>query len=204
MPLLQSTSGTILGNLLKDIGCLVMPFDGYHYAMRDLKNFPNPDDVIYRRGAPDTFDVHALKRDLHKIRYGRASVSDDDEENIRSNIVHLPGFDHSVGDPEDNAIVFIREEHKIVITEGLYLLHDADEWNDVKDFFDYTIYVDADIDVSMARLKERNKVIPGYTVNEIEIRVDAVDRLNALTVEKTRHRANLVVESAAFTHERRI
>jgi pantothenate kinase len=171
---------------LREPGSLVMPFDGYHYAMRDLKNFSNPDDAIYRRGAPDTFDVDALKRDLQRIRYGSEAT------------ILLPGFDHSVGDPEDDAHIFVREGHRIVITEGLYLLHEEQGWKDVRDYFDYSVFVDADIDVSMARLKERNKVIPGYTVEEIEVRVDAVDRINALTVVETKNRANLVVKSAAL------
>lgn len=132
--------------MLKDDGCLVMPFDGYHFSLRDLKNFPNPDDAIYRRGAPDTFDVEALTRDLRRIRYGSEAT------------IMLPGFDHCKGDPEENTHTFVREEHRIVITEGLYLLHDDQGWREVRDYFDYTVFVDANVDVSMDRLKERNKV----------------------------------------------
>ena len=44
--------------------------DGYHFSIAQLKTKENPEDVIYRRGAPDTFDANSLRRDLSKIRHG--------------------------------------------------------------------------------------------------------------------------------------
>jgi pantothenate kinase len=181
----KSTSSSILTGLLEDVGCLLMPFDGYHYPLETLKTFEDPDDAIYRRGAPDTFDVKALKNDLETMRFGDRKV------------VKVPGFDHAAGDPEPNAHTFDRDEHRVIITEGLYLLHDEDGWEDVKDYFDMTIFVNADVDICVDRLKQRNKRIPGYTSKEIEIRCDVVDRVNAEIVNKSQLRAALVVESAA-------
>jgi pantothenate kinase len=183
----KTTSSTILTELLSSIGSALMPFDGYHYPISALKKFPNPEDVIYRRGASDTFDVDSLKNDLRSIRYGE------------SKMVKVPGFDHAIGDPEPDAHVFDREKHRVVIVEGLYLLHNDAGWEEVADFFDYKIYVDADIDMCMERLKIRNACIPGYTPEEISIRCDAVDRVNAMTVEKSKRRADRVVKSAACT-----
>jgi len=186
----KSTSSGILSSIMDEYGIenVVMPFDGYHYPLETLKNnkelFPNSDDAVYRRGAPDTFDVCALKKDLGRIRNGDESVID------------IPGFDHAEGDPKLNQHTFDRTKHNIVITEGLYLLNDDPEWESVRDYFDYCIFVHSDIDRCMARLKERNKVIPGYTEEEIVVRVDAVDRVNAETVMKSKGRANVVVDSA--------
>jgi len=75
------------------------------------------------------------------------------------------------------------------------LLHDKDGWQDVATYFDLSIFIDSDVDNCMERLKIRNLSIPGYTPEEIRIRVDAVDRMNAETVLKSRERADLVVES---------
>jgi pantothenate kinase len=179
----KSTSSSILTGLLKDVECLLMPFDGYHYPIETLKKFDDPDGAIYRRGAPDTFDVKALKNDLEIMRFGDRKV------------VKVPGFNHATGDPEPDAHTFDRDEHRVIITEGLYLLHDEDGWEEVKDYFDMTIFVDADVDVCVDRLKERNRCIPGYTPEEIDLRCDVVDRANAETVNKSRARASLVVES---------
>lgn len=184
----KTTSSTILTELLSSVGIALVPFDGYHYPISELKKFPNPEDVIYRRGASDTFDVDSLKNDLRSIRYGESKV------------VKVPGFDHGIGDPEPDAHFFDREKHRVVIVEGLYLLHNDAGWEEVACLFDYKIYVDADIDICMERVKIRNACIPGYTPEEISVRCDAVDRVNAMTVAKSKRRADRVVMSGAFTH----
>jgi pantothenate kinase len=182
----KTSSSKILTDLCGAASTLCMPFDGYHYPLEHLRNMmPDPDDKVYRRGAPDTFDAALLQHDLQRIRDG-------DEETIA-----LPGFDHAKGDPERDQHIFHRGQHEIVITEGLYLLHDADGWSSIKDCFDFTVYIDADLNVCMDRLKVRNQCIPGYTVEEIMARVDAVDRMNAITVTRTKHRADVVVQSMA-------
>jgi pantothenate kinase len=181
----KSTSSSILTNQLADVGCFLMPFDGYHYTVETLKTFEDPEDAIYRRGAPDTFDVKKLTNDLETIRFSDR------------NVVKVPGFDHAAGDPEPDAHTFDRGEHRVIITEGLYLLHDEDGWEEVKDYFDMTIFVNADVDVCVDRLKERNLCIPDYTPEEIDVRCDVVDRVNAEIVNKSQARASLVVESAA-------
>ena len=183
----KSTSAEMLGDLLKDrgISTFVMPFDGYHYSMDVLRTFPNAQDAFYRRGAPDTFDVKALLRDLDRIRNGNEPI------------VKVPGFDHARGDPESDAHVFDRSLHKVVIGEGLYLLHDEDGFEDVASFFDYSVFVNANVDICVDRLKVRNKAIPGYTPQEIDIRCDLVDRENAFIVMRSKTRANAIVESRA-------
>lgn len=181
----KSTSAEILTANLQDVGCALLPADGYHLCKNELQARDNGVDLIWRRGAPDTFDATAMIRDLKSIRQGH------DEECIL-----IPGFDHAVGDPTPNAHCFNRMEHKVVICEGLYLLHDADDFEEVRDLFDMTIFVDASIDICMDRLKIRNQCIPGYTREEISYRVDVVDRINAQTVRRSANRADLVVPSA--------
>ena len=161
------------------------PHDGYHYTLDYLRSFPDPQDMIYRRGAPDTFDPHALLRDLRRVRAG-------DED-----IIKLPAFDHARGDPEPETHVFDRSRHRVVICEGLYLLHQRDGWEPIADEFDLKIFLAGDIDVCMDRVKLRNRCIPGYTEEEIFKRVDRVDRQNFLTVLSSKHRADYVVDSSA-------
>lgn len=105
----KTVSGFILASRLEESGieCMVMPHDGYHFPLDHLRMFPDADDAIYRRGAPDTFDPHMLKRDLDRIRDG--------EEDI----IMVPGFDHGRGDPEPDTHAFDRHKHKVVLCEGL-------------------------------------------------------------------------------------
>lgn len=98
---------------------MICPHDGYHYPLEQLKQFPNPDDMIYRRGAPDTFDPQALHRDLERIRHG----------NDDSMIIMVPGFDHAKGDPEPDSHVFDRSKHSVVICEGLVSTPQAQKVN---------------------------------------------------------------------------
>jgi len=180
----KSVSSLLLATELDDIGVksMIFPHDGYHYTLDHLKTFSNADDFLYRRGAPDTFDSQSLLRDLDRIRNGTEVV------------VMVPGFDHSKGDPEPDKHVFYRSTHRVVVCEGLYLLHDDNGWEEVGKYLDLAIYLDTDIETCMDRVKVRNQCIPGYTVEEIIERVDKVDRANAMTVLKSKKRAQIVMD----------
>ena len=121
----KTTSSGILGSILQEtheISCTVLPMDGYHFSIAQLKAMENPEDVIYRRGAPDTFDANSLRKDLSRIRHG-------DETQV-----FIPGFDHKIGDPNPNEHVFKRSIHDVVIIEGLYLLLEKEKfgWTGIK------------------------------------------------------------------------
>uniref|UniRef100_A0A7S2XU31 AAA+ ATPase domain-containing protein n=1 Tax=Attheya septentrionalis TaxID=420275 RepID=A0A7S2XU31_9STRA len=181
----KTTSCKILSEILADVGCMIMPFDGYHIPMDTLSAHPNASDLIYRRGAPDTFDALRLQNDLVRIRDGAEGT------------ISLPGFDHAQGDPEEDQHQFDRQTQRVVLCEGLYLLHDDSDWSTTKDLFDFSIFVDANVDACIERLKVRNKCIPGYTEAEIELRCEEVDRVNAMIVDRSKSRADLVVQSIA-------
>lgn len=182
----KSSGADILRLLLGEHRCVTLPMDGYHYSKHQLQQMKNADDLLYRRGAPETFDASRLLQDLQTIRCSTAES------------LFFPGFDHAVGDPQPNVHTYVPSQHDIVITEGLYLLHDQHGWQDIKQCFDWTIFVDANIDVCMERLKIRNLSIPGYTPEELFVRVNAVDRVNAQFVEQSKSYANVIVPAAAF------
>eukprot|EP00977_Amphora_coffeiformis_P001603 scaffold307_cov162-Amphora_coffeaeformis.AAC.19 len=181
----KSTSCEILASYLGDRS-IVMPMDGYHLSLDQLAQLPDPADVIYRRGAPDTFDPASLIRDLERIKKSKEPV------------VKMPGFCHAVGDPQPDQHSFVRDDYDIVIVEGIYLMHGADGWERVHDLLDFCIYIEADVDICIDRLKIRNQCIPGYTAEEIEVRCEAVDRVNAETVLKSSRLASLTVPSSAM------
>lgn len=136
----------MVANILEEHGyeTMIMPHDGYHYPLEYLKTFPDAKDAIYRRGAPDTFDPHALLRDLNRIKYGKEEL------------IMLPAFDHSRADPEPDTHAFDRHRHKVVLCEGLWLLHDEDGWQAIGSMFDYSIFMDSDPDVCIERVKVRD------------------------------------------------
>mmetsp|Transcript_16229 Transcript_16229/g.24259 ORF Transcript_16229/g.24259 Transcript_16229/m.24259 type:complete len:229 (+) Transcript_16229:173-859(+) len=182
----KTTSARILSDMLKNLQIpnMIMPMDGYHYPLSTLNSFENANDLVYRRGAPDTFDSQRLMNDLSQIKKGLETF--------------VPDFDHAVGDPIPNAFKFESQKSLVVICEGLYLLHEDDGWNGIGDLLEFTVFIDANVDICVQRLKTRNLCIPGYTKDEIEVRCDAVDRVNAMTVLSSRGRANLIVHSVAL------
>ena len=230
----KTSSAQILSQLLesklssstssKPSPVMVMPMDGYHLPLAVLKSQPNSKDLIYRRGAPDTFDPRSLLKDLKQIRQcGKRNRSNSDinknndsstTNNTDTHTVHIPGFDHAKGDPEPNAYTYKRDQHSIIICEGLYLLHQDNDNNidsngnnqnkaniggswseEIEKQFDLTIFINADVDTCIDRLKVRNKCIPGYTPEEIDIRCDIVDRSNAMLVLESKYRAMYIVDS---------
>mmetsp|Transcript_13961 Transcript_13961/g.30533 ORF Transcript_13961/g.30533 Transcript_13961/m.30533 type:complete len:751 (+) Transcript_13961:469-2721(+) len=225
----KSVSSFLLASLLEDRGfpCMVCPHDGYHYPLDYLRTFPEADDFIYRRGAPDTFDPRALLRDLDRIRGATRAIpttgmtdtplpedtyhppgapeqspSAEQEDEV---IIKLPAFDHATADPEPDTHVFDRNTHKVVLCEGLYLLHDDHGWEDVASRFDFKIYMNSDIDACIERVKIRNLCIPGYTPEELQLRCELVDRVNAMTVAQSKARADISVDSmAGFTKSNNI
>lgn len=186
----KSVSSFLLANELEKKNCstMIMPHDGYHYFLSQLRLFPDAEDKMYRRGAPDTFDAAALCRDLDRIRNHSEETQ-----------ISLPAFDHGKGDPEPDRHVFDRTSHAVVICEGLYLLHDSDGWEKVADYLDTSIFISSDVDACVERLKVRNQCIPGYTPEEIAIRCERVDRVNAETVMRGKNRAKFVVQSLAVS-----
>lgn len=108
----KSISSMLLAHSLDEAGVptMIMPHDGYHLPLEQLKQFPDAADKLYRRGAPDTFDPASLQRDLDRIRNNPLR-----EEGL----IMLPGFDHARGDPEPDAHAFDRHNHQVVICEGL-------------------------------------------------------------------------------------
>ena len=180
----KTVSSFLIADILEQHGLptMIMPHDGYHYPLQVLETFPDPKDAIYRRGAPDTFDPLLLARDLTRIKTGEETV------------IMLPAFHHEKGDPEPNKHVFDRNRHKVVLCEGLYLLHDEDGWESVPGIFDLSIFMNADVETCLERLKIRNQCIPGYTPEEIALRVEEVDRVNTEIVLRSRVRADIVVD----------
>ncbi len=92
--------------------------------------------LMHRKGFPESYDRRSLLRFVMDVKSGRAAVS-------------APVYSHLVYDIVPNATVTVRRPD-IVIVEGLNVLQPARQRPDgttslaVSDFFDFSVYVDAD------------------------------------------------------------
>lgn len=131
----KSTLSTRLAGLLPD--SIVVPADGYHF-----------DDIVLeargwrsRKGAPHTFDVGGLEAVLKRIRAREPEVA-------------IPIFDRDL-ELSRAAAAVVKDEAKIVLVEGLYLLLDAAPWSTLAPLFDYSIFIDVPRDELVRRLRQR-------------------------------------------------
>ena len=117
--------------------CVVVPMDGFHY-----------DDAVLearghraRKGAPFTFDVAGYHATLARIRQPGGTVA-------------VPVFDRSL-ELSRAAARMVEPHHRIVLTEGNYLLLDERPWRELAPLFDVTVMIDAPDEVLERRLVER-------------------------------------------------
>jgi len=118
-------------------GAAVLPMDGYHLdnALLDARGW-RP-----RKGAPHTFDVGGLARDLARLRVGDVPVL-------------VPVFDRGL-DLSRNAAREIDPATRIILAEGNYLLLDQAPWSGLAGYFDLTVFLSVPEPVLEARLIRR-------------------------------------------------
>ena len=87
--------------------------------------------IMHRKGFPESYDTRELLRVLREIKSGHARVE-------------APVYSHVVYDIVDDEQVVI-EQPDIVILEGLNVLQTGEAATEfVSDYFDFSIYIDAD------------------------------------------------------------
>ena len=168
---------TLADRLVSLLGAqaIAIPMDGFHIATAAL---PTPGHLD-RRGAIDTFDVSGFLTLMTRIR--------DDVDDV----VYAPAFDRSRELSVAGAVA-VRPEHRLVVTEGNYLLYDQLGWSDVHPLLDEVWFVEADEDTRLERLVERH-ASHGKPRDLAERWATVSDQANADLVAATRERADVVV-----------
>jgi pantothenate kinase len=154
----------------------VVPMDGFHLHDDELAQLGLSD----RKGSPPTFDVHGYVAFLTRLR------------TETEHAVYAPDFDRSREVVVGGSIA-VRAEHRLVVTEGNYLLYDAPGWCDVRPLLDEVWFVQTPDEVRVPRLVERH-VVHGKDAAAAADWVRRSDEVNAMLVAATRERADLVVD----------
>ena len=159
---------------------VALSMDGFHLSKAALAQFADPAAALTRRGSPWTFDPAGLMDKLQQLR------KNPDESTT------WPDFQHGVGDPVADAIS-ISPDAKLIIVEGLYLLHREHGWN-LTGLLDECWYLDTSMDVAMERLVKRHMASWGFSREQALDRLAINDSLNADIVLQSRERADYFVE----------
>ena len=159
---------------------VALSMDGFHLTKATLAQFADPAAALVRRGSPWTFDPAGLASKLQQLRSNPAES------------ITWPDFQHGVGDPITDAIS-VSPDTKLIIVEGLYLLHRDHGWN-LSGLLDECWYLDTPMDVAMERLVNRHMASWGFSREQALDRLAMNDRLNADIVLQSRERADYFVQ----------
>jgi pantothenate kinase len=176
-----SGKSTLAAKLAEEVNARAAPgtmaalgMDGFHLTKAELRALPNPDEAFARRGAPWTFRSEALIERLRALRSGAGRES-----------VDWPEFQHEVGDPIE-AATSISPATRLILVEGIYLLHRADGWEAIGELFDERWYLDTPLEIATERLTLRHMATLNLTRDQAEARIAANDRLNGKLVLQSR------------------
>lgn len=176
----KSTFARDLADQLRadEVSVALVPMDGFHFPQAELVR-RGLRDVM---GRIDTFDAEGYLALLRRLR----------DETDRT--VTAPDFDRTVEEPVADAIR-VEPDVRLVITEGNYLLDDAPPWPDVRAALDEVWFVETDEASRVEQLLARH-VEFGKSAEEARRWMARVDQPNALRIQATRDRADLVVRLA--------
>ncbi len=139
-----SGKSTLAEKLCKDLNsrtaaehATIVPMDGFHLDNALLERR----GLLARKGAPETFDCPGYRHVLERIRQN----SDD---------VAIPVFDREMDVAKAGAAI-VTTGHKVVLTEGNYLLLKCAPWIELQGLFDLTIFLDVDMAILEKRLVKR-------------------------------------------------
>jgi pantothenate kinase len=116
----------------------LLPMDGFHLDNIVLE----ARGLTHRKGAPETFDALGYAAILQRVRAMPATE------------IAVPTFDRMLDLARAGGAV-VAPHHRIVVTEGNYLLVDRSPWADLSSQFDLTIWLDVEDDTLQERLIRR-------------------------------------------------
>jgi pantothenate kinase len=157
--------------------------DAFHLANQVLAAHGSRD----RKGAPDTFDPWGYANLLRRLKANGEPV------------VYAPMFDRSL-EESIGSVIPVAREVPLVITEGNYLLLDAEGWRESREQMDEVWFLDLSDDERQLRLVRRHHAF-GKPREEAEAWALGSDQLNAAVVASTRERADLVID-LSYSHSR--
>jgi pantothenate kinase len=152
-----------------------LPMDGFHLANSTLDELGIHD----RKGAIETFDGWGFVALLNRVLVER------------DHTVYAPSFERTV-DEGIAGEVAIPAEARIVVVEGNYLLVDQEPWNRIPHLLAETWFCETAADERLIRLVDRH-TRHGRSPEAARAWASTVDGANAILIEATQSRADLVV-----------
>lgn len=153
----------------------VVGMDGFHLANQELERLGRRG----RKGAPDTFDSGGYAALLGRLRLEPGET------------IYAPVFSRELEESIGSAVP-VPAGTPLIVTEGNYLLLDTGHWRSVCTHLNEAWFLDLSDETRQQRLVSRH-VAFGRPQDDAQEWVKQVDEPNALTIQATRNRADLIV-----------
>lgn len=150
--------------------------DAFHLADAALDRLGLRD----RKGAVETFDGYGYLALLRRVHAETGTT------------IYAPDFERTIEQPIGSAVP-VPPTAKLIVTEGNYLLHDAQPWPQVRAELAEVWYVEIPDALRRERLHVRH-VRFGKTPAFAWQWIDSVDEPNARIIARGRDRADLVID----------
>jgi pantothenate kinase len=157
-----------------------VPMDGFHLADVELHRLRRHS----RKGAPDTFDAYGYLALLRRLKADEPPI------------VYAPAFERDLEQPLAGAIP-VPPAARLVLTEGNYLLLDAEPWPAIAAELQEVWFCAPDEETRRTRLVARH-VAFGKEPASAAHWVRDVDERNAQLIAESQARADLIVPSSVL------
>lgn len=159
---------------------LSVGLDGFHYHQDYIETHTvhrNHQEIPMKdvKGSPESYDLVKLKKALQAL--------------LKEDIL-WPIYSREKHDVVEDAILI---QEQIVLIEGNWLLLKEEGWKDLKDFADFTIFIDAESSLLKNRLIKR-KIMGGKTKEQAIEFVEKSDMLNIIRVCQNSQKANFTLK----------
>ena len=148
------------------IAAVLVPMDGFHLTNAELERR----GVRHLKGTPETFDAQGYAAVLRAIRADAGPVL-------------FPIYDRQLHEPvlpADEAHT-VQPQHRLVITEGNYLLLQRPPWQQIADLLDETWLLDVPVELARERIIARH-IRGGRTPEDARAHSERVDGPNAAII----------------------
>lgn len=153
-----------------------VPMDGFHMPHAKLIEL----GTVADKGAPHTFEAEAFASFISNLKNATGPVSG-------------PGYSRKVEDVVQDAFI-IAAEARILVVEGNYLLLPDPPWADLKPLLDLSVFIDVPREKVRDRLLRRHGEHGLFSDERNREHVERVDLANYDLVQRSRPRADLVID----------
>ena len=167
----KTTLARELAESIPNTACLSM--DGYHLDNPLLQER----NLLDKKGSPETFDLDGFSALIARLKEPQD--------------IYCPIFDRKA-ERTINSAHLISKTIDMVIVEGNYLLLNEPSWANLRKQWDYSVFLEVDIQIIKQRLVERWLSF-GYSRDEALKKAEMTDLPNAKRILRNRLDADLVL-----------